>query len=80
MSRNYYLKTVGEICGRESKRKTYLTRKTKTLLNAWALEAYRLDPTKPLIYYYEMFLKHLRKKYCESVNKQSFFENGVLEV
>jgi len=60
-------------------KKIRLTKKAKTMLTNMALEAHKLDPTRSLATYYEMFLEQLRKNYSkETIEK--FFRLGVIEV
>ena len=75
------LKKIGKILQSEKrKRKNHLTKQMQAKLQKWAFEAYKLDPTKPTIYYYNLFLNRLRESYRTSDQKELFFKNGIIEV
>lgn len=58
--------------------KTFV-RKLYAQLREYAMEAHRMDNSKPVSYFYELFLDRARKNYFESKNKAAFFEDNVIE-
>ena len=73
------MKRIDEMLNTKQKKKAWLSHRTKAKFTEWALEAYKLDPSKPMSHYYEIFVKRLRDKYFESKQKKEFYQNGIIE-
>lgn len=74
------MKPIGEYFEKSVIRKRKeLARHIKKQIYSWALDAHKLDPTKPIKYYHAIFLNRLRETYKTSCDKDKFFEE-VIEV
>lgn len=65
--------------GKRPTGKKGLTKKAKGALMGWALEAHKIDSSRPVGYYYDLFLDELRGRYSKDT-KEDFFKNGIIEV
>ena len=68
------MKKVDEILKLKSRKKAWLSNKTKKLFSEWAIEANKLDNSKTIAEYYEMFVIRLRFSYERSLEKKQFFK------
>lgn len=74
------MKKVNEILGEKPKKKAWLSKQMKQMFSNWALEAHKLDNSKSVSIYYEMFVTRLRDSYFTSAHKKQFFDEGIIEV
>jgi hypothetical protein len=56
-----------------------LSKQMKKLIISWALEAHKLDSSKTVRQYYNMFLNRLRQRFKDSKNKDEFYQKEILE-
>jgi hypothetical protein len=63
----------------ESSEKKKISKRTLSLLRYWAMEAYKIDPSKPVSRYYQYFLDRYYGT-SESIKKDELFEEKPIEI
>jgi hypothetical protein len=73
---------INRITDETRRNKKELSPKVKRMLMNYSIEAYELDKSRSLSWYYEYYVNYLRQKWREmdAKEREKFFDNGIIEV